>query len=117
PATVTLNANKGTLTPGTYSATIPITSSVATNSPQLITVTLKLVQRPPPPLHPGATVTVVAAGNLGCNGDLAKASAAAIAGVHPDYVFMLGDNAQVTGRAATLEDYMTCYDPLFGAYK
>ena len=117
PATITLNANKGSLTPGTYSATIPVSSSIATNSPQNVTVTLKLVQRPPPPLPPGATVTVVAAGNLGCNGDLAKASAAAIAAVQPNYVFMLGDNAQVPGRVATLEDYMSCYDPVFGAFK
>jgi len=52
PATLTLSENKGTLMPGTYSATIPITSSVATNSPQNVTVLLKLAQRPPPPRRP-----------------------------------------------------------------
>ncbi len=38
PATVTLQPLTGSLTPGTYSATVPVLSSVATNSPQNITV-------------------------------------------------------------------------------
>ena len=117
PATLTLTAAKGALPPGTYSATVRVTSNVATNSPQTLTVTLKLVQRPPPPQPTGTTVTVMAAGNLGCNGDLAKASVAAVAAVQPDYVFVLGDNAQVSGRAATPDDYMSCFQPGFGQFK
>ena len=41
PATVTLTPTLGTLAPGTYTATVPVTSSAAgvTNSPQNITVT------------------------------------------------------------------------------
>jgi hypothetical protein len=39
PAAITLNAATGSLTQGSYSATIPITSSGATNSPQSLKVT------------------------------------------------------------------------------
>lgn len=122
PATLTLSESKVSLTPGTYTASLPITSRVATNSPQNVVVTLKLVSRPPPPPPPpppGATITIVAAGNLGrCGGDLATESAKAIAAVNPDYVFVLGNNVTpATGRVTTLEDYLNCYEPVWGQFK
>jgi hypothetical protein len=46
PATLTLAAAKGSLAAGTYTATVPVTSSVASNSPRNVTVTFDL-RRPP----------------------------------------------------------------------
>ncbi len=43
PAVLTLTASPGTLLPGTYSATVPVTSAVASNSPQTVAVTLHVV--------------------------------------------------------------------------
>jgi hypothetical protein len=51
PATLTLTATTGSLAPGTYTATVPVTSGVASNSPQNITVTFNL--------NPGAPATVI----------------------------------------------------------
>jgi len=42
PATLTLTAAKGSLGPGIYTATVPITSAVANNSPRNVTVTFDL---------------------------------------------------------------------------
>jgi hypothetical protein len=46
PATLTINANVGVLTAGTYTATVPVTSSAlgVTNSPQNISVTFNVAQ-------------------------------------------------------------------------
>ncbi|MEK7667730.1 MAG: Ig-like domain-containing protein [Gemmatimonadota bacterium] len=46
PATLTLTVAKGALPQGLYTATVPITSTTAGNSPQSVTVTFDL--RPPP---------------------------------------------------------------------
>ena len=46
PATLTLSAAKGSLAAGTYTATVPITSGVASNSPQSVTVTFVVVGGP-----------------------------------------------------------------------
>ncbi len=46
PATITLQSIIGALGSGTYTATIPIASAVAANSPQSITVTLNVVASP-----------------------------------------------------------------------
>jgi hypothetical protein len=46
PATLTLTVAKGALGAGTYTATVPITSAVATNSPQTVTVTFTIVAGP-----------------------------------------------------------------------
>ena len=46
PAALIVHTNVGNLAPGTYTATIPVASSVAENSPQNVTVTLVL--DPPP---------------------------------------------------------------------
>lgn len=45
-AVVTINAAVGVLTPGTYTATIPITDSLASNSPQNVTLTFTVTARP-----------------------------------------------------------------------
>jgi hypothetical protein len=121
PATLTLSENKGTMPAGNYSATVPITSSVASNSPQTVTVTLKLVTPPPPPPPPpppGSTVTVVAVGNLGkCGSDLGQESAKLVAAVNPDYVLMLGNSTlPQAGTVTTLDDYMNCYQPVWGQF-
>jgi hypothetical protein len=46
PATLTLQPETGSLTPGTYTATVPIESSVASNSPQTVTVTFTVNPQP-----------------------------------------------------------------------
>ena len=55
PTTLTLAANPGNLTSGSYTATVPISSGAAGNSPQAITVTFLV-------LSGGATTTLSAAG-------------------------------------------------------
>jgi hypothetical protein len=54
PATLTLSVAKGTLQPGVYSATVPVTSAAANNSPQTVTVTFDLRAMPLIGLTPGA---------------------------------------------------------------
>ena len=122
PANLTLTENKTGLSAGNYSATIRITSSVAANSPQSVTVTLKLVTPPPPPPPPppaGSTVTIIATANLGrCGGELGQESAKVVAEANPDYIFVMGGNAiPADGILTTLQDYMNCYDPVWGQFK
>jgi hypothetical protein len=122
PATLTLSARISGLNAGTYTANVPLTSNVATNSPQVEQVTITLAgPPPPPPPPPGSTVTIVLAGNLGqCGGnDLARESAKVVAAAHPDYVFVLGHNivGPSQGNLTTLDDYMRCYDPTWGQFK
>jgi hypothetical protein len=66
PATITLNAVPGALAPGSYSATVNVTSPVAGNSPRQIGVTLT-VQQPAPSIvvNPSSATftTAAAAGN------------------------------------------------------
>lgn len=72
PATLTLTPlTTGIFTAGTYTATLPITSTVAGNSPQSITVTLNVAPGPP-----AARVLTISAGN---NQTAAAGSAVAIA--------------------------------------
>ena len=47
PATLTLTASNAGLAAGTYTATVPVTASVAGNSPQNVTVTYTLAANPP----------------------------------------------------------------------
>jgi hypothetical protein len=54
-ATLTVQASTGALGAGTYTATIPVLSSVASNSPQNVTVTFT-VAPPPPLISPSANV-------------------------------------------------------------
>lgn len=128
PATLTLTAVNTGLAAGSYTATVPVTSSGAANSPQNVTVTFSLASNAPPPPPPPPTpiqgVTVAAAGNIaqcGNGQNLAIASANAIAGINPDFVFALGDNAYPRDTAstarATLQDYLACYEPNWGQFK
>jgi hypothetical protein len=48
PATLTLQPTTGSIVAGTYTATVPITSGVASNSPQNVSVTFTV--NPPPPM-------------------------------------------------------------------
>jgi hypothetical protein len=118
PATLTLTERKGSLAPGTYTASLPITSSVAANSPQNVVVTLRIAPRPPPPIPSGNTITIVATANLACGGDYAKESAKLVASANPDYVLVLGGNAiPADRRLTTLQDYQRCFEPLWGGFK
>jgi hypothetical protein len=49
PSTLTLAATTGSLVAGTYTATVNVTSPVASNSPQMVAVTF-VVTAPPPPV-------------------------------------------------------------------
>ncbi|MFN2571381.1 MAG: hypothetical protein ABR537_07180, partial [Gemmatimonadales bacterium] len=123
PAMLTLTPNEAGLTAGNYSATIPVTSGVATNSPQAITYSMTIAAAPPPPPPPpvpGPTITVAAVGNLGaCNSELGRESAKLVAQMIPDYVLMLGNSTlpQGGGKVTSLQDYMDCYDPVWGQFK
>ena len=120
PTTLMLFASNQGLQAGTYTATVPVTSSAATNSPQSITVTYTVAPDPAPPISGN---TILAAGNLGgCSdgtpGDLQRASADAVASTTADLVFVLGDNTQhQAGQVSTLADYQNCYDPTWGRFK
>jgi hypothetical protein len=63
PATVTLTATLGTLAPGSYTATVPVTSSASgvTNSPQNISVTFTVNAQPAPVIALSSTSLTFAA--------------------------------------------------------
>lgn len=113
PATLTLTAKNGGLNASTYHATVSVTATGAGNSPQL---PVTYVVAAPPPVQ---GVTVVFTANLGkCGSDLAKETAKVIAAANPTYIFMMGGNATPSaGTVTTLQDYMNCYDPVFGQWK
>lgn len=56
PATLTLTATTGSLLSGTYTATVPVTSGVASNSPQNVSVTFTVAAAPAITLNP-TTIT------------------------------------------------------------
>lgn len=116
PATITVTPSLRDLSrSGTYRATVPVTSNAA-NSPRQLAVVFNVA---PPPAPPSISGTVVVAGGNhgGCNGDLARASAAAVASVNPQAVFLMGDNATPrTGRVTTLQDYQDCFAPEWGRF-
>lgn len=118
PSNLSLTPTNSGLAPGSYTATVPVTSTSATNSPQSITVTYTLEDAPPPP-PAGQNIVLTATGNLGsCNGSLGKASADVVAAANPDYVFLLGDLVDPqTGLVATLQDFLTCFEPSWGRFK
>ncbi|MGH6692563.1 MAG: hypothetical protein ACREF4_17990, partial [Gammaproteobacteria bacterium] len=58
PSTLTLQPTTGTLAVGTYTATVQVVSSVATNSPRTLAVTFVITQFTPPPGIGLATTTV-----------------------------------------------------------
>ena len=114
PATLTLTPNNAGLNAASYSATIQIVSPVAGNSPKELPINFQMSPQPPV-----AGITVVAVGNMGkCGSDLARESAKLVAAINPDYVLMLGNSAMPqSGKVTTLQDYMSCYDPVWGQFK
>ena len=56
PATLTLTVAKGALTPGTYTATVPVTSAAAGNTPQNVAVTFTIAPMPLIGLAPTAVI-------------------------------------------------------------
>lgn len=129
PAVLTLQASKVGLEAGVYTATLPIVSEAAVNSPRTVAVRLNLSPEPPmppdppppyPPPPPTPGVTIVAAGNIAkCGSILAAASADVIQTASPNVVFALGDNAYPpSGQSlTTLQDYENCYGPTWGRFK
>jgi uncharacterized membrane protein len=73
PASITLQATTGSLAAGTYDATVHVTSSVASNSPQTIDVTFTVA---PPPAAIGLAPTSVTFNATAGSGDPAAASVA-----------------------------------------
>lgn len=132
PTTLTIQPSLTGLDSGTYTATIPVTSTAAGTSPKTITVAFSVAPQPPPPPDPPPPfpppapipgVVVVATGNIAkCGSSLSTASAGVVAAATPDYVFVLGDNAyppsgSPAGTATSLTDYQNCYDPAWGQFK
>jgi hypothetical protein len=120
PTTLMLFPSNQGLAGGTYTATVPVTSSAASNSPQSISVTYTVAPDPAPPVE---GVTIVAAGNIGgcpggVPGELQRESQKALIAANPEYVFVLGDNTHhEAGQISTLADYQNCYDPTWGRFK
>jgi hypothetical protein len=114
PATLTLRSTNSGLSTASYRATVNITATGAPNSPQSVPVTFNLAAVPPI-----NGVTIVATANMGsCGGELGRLSAAVVANANPDYVFVLGANADpTTTRVTTFQDYMNCYEPNWGQFK
>jgi acid phosphatase type 7 len=114
PATLTLTANNAGLNAASYTATVTIVSPVAGNSPRDLPVSFQMAPQPPV-----VGITVAAVGNMGgCGGELGRESAKVVAAMNPDYVLMLGNSAPArSGSVTTLEDYMSCYDPVWGQFK
>lgn len=135
PATLSVQPSIVGLAAGTYTATVPVTSARATNSPRNVAVTFTVVNRPPPPPDPPPTepppapipgiVAAVSAnigrcGSTGTPGSLNTSSARVVASLNPDVVFVLGDNAYPaagTSGDATLADFEQCYGPTWGQWK
>src|SRR5438105_329379 len=113
PATLTVRSANTGLNAASYRATVNVTGTGSPNSPQAIPVTFNLAAAPPI-----TGVTIVATANMGrCGSDLAKESALAVAAANPDYVFVLGSDATPeSGKVTTLQDYMKCYDPVWGQF-
>jgi hypothetical protein len=95
---------------------VSVTATGAGISPQNVAVTFNIAAAPPV-----NGITVVAVGNLGrCGGELGKQSANAVAAMNPppDYILMLGNSAlPQTGKVTTYDDYIHCYDPVWGKWK
>lgn len=120
PTTLMLFPSNQGLSAGTYTATVPVTSSAASNSPQSISLTYTVSPDPAPSLD---GITIVAAGNIGgcpggAPGELQRESQEAVVAANPDYLFVLGDNTHYEpNQISTLADYQNCYDPMWGRFK
>lgn len=116
PASLTIRSTNTGLNASSYHATVNVTAPGAPNSPQPVPITFNLSA--PPPIQ---GITIAAVGNLGrCGGDMGRQSAAVVAAMNPppDYILMLGNNADpADGKLTTLQDYQNCYDPVWGQWK
>jgi fibronectin type III domain protein len=63
PSTLTVTATTGSLTAGTYTASVAVTSAAASNSPQFLFLTFT-VTSPPPEAPSGLTATVVSSSQI-----------------------------------------------------
>ena len=106
PVTLTLVASPAALTPGSYSATVPVTSSMTGVAAQNLQVTLSVGQAP--------GVSVLIAGNIAQCGTTGDQATANLLDSLPGTVFTAGDNAFPQGSAANYHD---CYDPSWGRFK
>lgn len=104
PATLTLRPTVGTLQSGTYTATVAVTSPVASNSPRNITVTFTV--GPPPTLVLGAATASVSAsrGGQSSNVDIAvtRSGGGVITGLTSSVTYQSGSNwlsATLSGSA------------------
>src|SRR5262245_45906296 len=129
PATLTLQPSNTGLADGFYQATVAVTASGASNSPQNIQVSFVLTAQPPPPPDPPPAepppapipgVVIAATGNIQkCGGALGTASAGVVATLNPDFLIVMGDNVypQAGGSGdVTLADFQNCYDPVWGRF-
>lgn len=106
PATLILSASPAALAPGSYAATVPVTSSTAGIATQNIQVTLSVGQ--------AAGASVLIAGNIAQCGTTGDEATALLLDSLPGTVFTAGDNAFPQGSAANYHD---CYDPSWGRFK
>jgi hypothetical protein len=106
PATLTLAASPSGLAAGSYSANVPISSSMAGVASQNVQVTFTV----------GAPTgeRIYIAGNIAQCGTTGDQATAALLDNLPGTIFTAGDNAFPQGSAT---DYATCYDPSWGRFK
>lgn len=115
PATITLTASNAGRAAGTYTATVPVASSVA--STQSLTVTFTLS-----PVPAVAGSVIFASGNIGHCAPIQASTLSAnlLASDANATILALGDNAypQTAGgpQPVTLQDYQNCYGPNWGQY-
>lgn len=106
PATIDRAAS-----PAPASSAAPVSTAVP--SPGVAAPTPTVVGSPlaPPPADPGATITLVGAGDIGrCDSTADEETAAMIEGM-PGIVFTLGDNAYDSGSE---REYRDCFGPSWG---
>lgn len=72
PATLTVTPTLGSLAAGTYTATVPIFSGTANNSPRNVSVTFTVLATPPPPTIVLSPATIGFNGTVGAGSPTAK---------------------------------------------
>lgn len=110
-ATLTLTPSIAGLAPGTYTATVPVTSSGASNSPRSVRVSLSVSAGPPPP---PSEVLLLAANIASCASQSHDEQTAALLDGLAGTIVTAGDNVFPTG---TLANYQQCYEPSWGRHK
>lgn len=107
PVTLTLTASNAGLAGGTYTATVPVISSVASNSPANLVVTYNVHAQLPPEI-------LLAGGDIAdCNDDVDEATAGILDSV-PGTIATLGDNAYPDGSP---QDFAVCFGNSWGRHK